>query len=54
MILMPVSDDDSLYLVLPLGKEADIRQNFGHPQILETAGNVKKLKANCVQSQGQL
>lgn len=37
MILMAVSNDDSLYFVFPLCKKADIWQNFGHAQILEAA-----------------
>ena len=38
VILMPVCDDDSLYLVLPGGKEGCVWQNLLHPKVCEAAG----------------
>ena len=37
VVLMAMGDDDCLDLVLPLGQEADVRQDLGHAQVLEAA-----------------
>ena len=38
VILMPVCDDDSLYLVLPGRQEGCVWQDLLHPKVCETAG----------------